>query len=80
MLSEFTEDEFTKEVDAIEHIKLSEIIDSDIEEDEHPAQNRSWLFSVGKMFSKKRKKGIISNSNFCTLFVYDLKSITNYKN
>ena len=64
MLSEFTEDELTKDLDSIEHIKLSEIIDSDIEQDIHPAQHRSWLFSIGNMFAKKRKKRIISKGNF----------------
>ena len=62
-----TEEEFAENFDAIEHIKLSENIGCDIEQDIHGAQHRSWMFSIGKMFTKKRKKRIMSKGNLFTL-------------
>ena len=42
---------FATDFDAIEHINMSEI-----EQDNHRTQHSSWLFSIGKMFAKKRRR------------------------
>ena len=50
---------------------MSENNGCDIEQDTYPAQKRSWLFSIGKVFAKKRKKGKVSKGNvFPTLLMY----------
>ena len=67
------EEEFAENLDAIEHIKLSANIGRDIEQDIHPAQHRSWMFSIGKMFTKKRKKRIMSKPNLFTLLAASVK-------
>ena len=60
LLSQLTEQcvegNSAKYLDGIEHIKLSENIGCDIEQDIRPAQHRSWIFSLGSMFANKRKK------------------------
>ena len=73
LTEEYVEEELAKDLDAIEHINFSENINRDIEEYIHPAQHRSWMFSIGKMFTKKRKKIIMSKGNLFTLLAASVK-------
>ena len=67
---------FSKGHNGIEHIKLSEKVGCDIEQDFHGAHNSSCLFSIGKMFANKRKKRIMSKGIFYP--VYNLSPILNF--
>ena len=73
MAEEYVDEELAKDLDTMEHIKLSENIGPDIEQDIHPPQQRSWMFSIGKMFIKKRKKQIMSKGNLLTLLAESAK-------
>ena len=63
LLSELTELSFATDFDAIEHINMSKI-----EQDNHRTQHSSWLFSIGKMFAKKRKKRKVSTGNVMSTY------------